>query len=127
MKYFNFSEFDCNCKTCQRNGTNTGEEKMDESFLEMLDRARHLSGVPFKINSGVRCETHNRAVGGKKNSAHLQGCAADIHCNDSRARCYIIGALLEVGFNRVGVADTFIHVDDSLDAEHSEDVIWLYN
>ena len=127
MKHFNYSEFNCKCRTCQRNGETRGEDHMDEDFLQMLDRARELSGIPFVVNSGLRCVAHNKTSGGKRNSAHLTGCAADIHCIDERARCYIVGALLESGINRVGIAPTFIHADNSYDPEHSEDVIWLYN
>ena len=121
MRYFNYHEF--NCPTA----INSGEHMMDEDFLQMLDRARHLAGVPFRINSGYRTKEHNKRVGGKANSAHLAGCAADIHCTDSRARCYILGALLEVSFNRIGIAKTIIHVDNSYDASHDEDVIWIYD
>ena len=46
----------------------------------MLDDARHKAGVSFVITSGVRCSSHNRAVGGKKSSSHLKGLAADISC-----------------------------------------------
>ena len=105
MRYFNYHEFD------SPDAIGSGEHMMDEDFLEMLDRARHLAGVPFKINSGYRTKEHNKKVGGKTNSAHTMGCAADIHCVDSRSRCYILGALLEVGFNRIGIAKTFIHVE----------------
>ena len=97
---------------------------MDEVFLEMLDKARHLAGIPFHINSGYRSPDHNRKVGGKKDSAHLKGLAADIHCVDSRSRAYILGGLIDAGFNRIGIASTFIHVDD--DPSKDADVVWLY-
>ena len=44
MKHFNYSEFDCKCRTCKRNGETRGEDMMDEDFLQMLDHARELSG-----------------------------------------------------------------------------------
>ena len=31
---------------------------------------------------------------------------------------------MQVGFNRIGIADTFIHVDD--DKDKSQQVIWTY-
>jgi uncharacterized protein YcbK (DUF882 family) len=80
--------------------------------------------VPFKINSGYRTAGHNRKVGGVKASSHTLGLAADIHCTDSRNRAHIVSALMEVGFNRIGIAPTFIHVDN--DPSKPEDVIWLY-
>jgi len=118
MRYFNYHEFD------SPDAIGSGEQMMDEVFLEMLDKARHLAGIPFKINSGYRTPERNRLVGGKKTSSHLKGLAADIHCVDSRSRAYIIDGLIDAGFNRIGIAQTFIHVDD--DPSKDADVIWLY-
>ena len=117
MKYFNIDEFD------SPDEPGSGQY-MDDDFLEMLDRARDFAGVPFVINSGYRTKAHNAKVGGTKNSAHLDGFAADIRCNASRERMYIVGALLEAGFNRIGIGNGFIHVDN--DPTKPEDVIWTY-
>jgi len=73
----------------------------------------------------VRCTAHNRASGGKKDSAHLDGLAADIVCTDSRTRGYILGALYEAGFNRIGIHKEFLHVDDH--PAKSADLVWLYD
>jgi uncharacterized protein YcbK (DUF882 family) len=118
MKWFNYTEFD------SPDAPGSGERHMDSDFLQMLDRARGLAGVPFKINSGYRTAGHNRKVGGVKASSHTLGLAADIHCSDSRNRAHIVSALMEAGFNRIGIAPTFIHVDN--DPSKPEDVIWLY-
>ena len=97
---------------------------MDSTFVGMLDNARESSSVPFKINSAYRSEKHNQRVGGKKNSSHLVGKAADISCTDSRSRWIIISALQKAGFNRIGIAKSFIHVDS--DEDKAADVIWTY-
>ena len=47
MKYFNHHEFD------SPDAIGSGEHMMDDDFLQMLDRARHLAGVPFRVNSGI--------------------------------------------------------------------------
>ena len=57
-------------------------------------------------------------------SSHLLGHAADISCTNSSQRHKIIKALLKVGFNRIGIADTFIHVDN--DPNKPANVIWTY-
>lgn len=44
----------------------------------ILEPVRTLLGVPLHINSGYRSLLVNQAVGGAKNSAHLDGRAADI-------------------------------------------------
>ena len=100
------------------------EYKMDAGFLDMLDSAREQAGIPFHINSAYRSPEHNAKVGGKKNSSHLRGLAVDISVKDSRTRFIVLHALMSVGFNRIGVADTFIHVD--LDLKKSDQVIWTY-
>jgi zinc D-Ala-D-Ala carboxypeptidase len=124
MRYFRPEEFDCKCKKCKDNGEGRGVDMMEDYFLQMLDDARHKAGIPFVITSGYRCPSHNRAVGGVANSAHTKGLAADIACSDERSRGYIIGALYEASFNRIGIHPDFIHVDD--DDSRSADVVWLY-
>ena len=44
-------------------------------------------------------------------SAHTRGYAADIRCTDSHTRFAVLRALLEVGFRRIELAPTWIHVD----------------
>ena len=114
-------EFNCRC---------CGKNKMNESFLATLTDAREYCRTPFMINSGYRCEKHNKKVGGKPNSTHTVGAAADIHCTESRQRALILCGLLEAGFSRIGIAKTFIHVDmaDRLEGDDKkvEAVFWLY-
>lgn len=45
---------------------------------EILQPTRDEWGKPMHINSGFRSADLNKAVGGKPNSYHLRGCAADI-------------------------------------------------
>jgi uncharacterized protein YcbK (DUF882 family) len=97
----------------------------DESFVRMLDDARHLAGMPFELTSAIRTVEHNEEVGGVPDSAHLSGQAVDILCESSRARFLILSALLEVGFTRFGVADSFVHVD--VDDGKPQEVVWVYS
>lgn len=90
----------------------------------MLDKARGISGIAFNITSGTRCEDCNLKAGGKTNSAHLTGYAADIKCEDSRSRALIIGGLVEAGFSRIGIHPKFIHADNC--PNKVEAVFWLY-
>jgi zinc D-Ala-D-Ala carboxypeptidase len=100
------------------------EQGMNVGFLTMLDSARELAGIPFVINSAFRTEEHNKKVGGKPNSSHLKGLAVDIKATNSRTRFLVLNALIAAGFNRIGIADTFIHVD--FDLTKDKDVIWTY-
>ena len=76
------------------------------------------------INSAYRSPEHNAKIGGKPNSSHIKGLAVDISVTDSRTRFIVLNALINAGFNRIGIADTFIHVD--LDLDKSSKVIWTY-
>jgi len=99
------------------------EYNMDLDFLSKLDKAREYAGIPFVINSAYRSPDHPESI---KNptSSHIKGLAVDIKANNSRTRYKVLEALIHVGFNRIGIADTFIHVDD--DKQKSSNVIWTY-
>lgn len=114
--FFDKSEFKCKCGCGTNNISNT--------LVNMLDVARRIAGVSFIINSGVRCGKHNALVAASPTSSHVSGWAVDIQVSSSTARSKMIKALIAVGFNRMGIADTFIHVD--IDPGKPEDVTWTY-
>lgn len=115
LSYFVLDEFTCPC--CLKN-------HIDSDFVKLLNNARHIAGIPFKITSGYRCEKHNKSVGGSPNSSHLTGNAADISAISSQAKFMIIRSLLDVGFKRIGVSSNFIHVDNS--DTLVQNVMWTY-
>ena len=102
---FSESEFKCSC----------GCDKVIVSpmLVEFLQRLRDRVGVAISITSGYRCEEHNRNVGGKPNSAHRDGVAVDIYCKGSGHRYLLLKNAYSVGFERVGVGSTFLHLDVS--------------
>ncbi len=53
-------------------------ENMDKLVTNLLDRLREYWGSPIRITSGYRVPGLNEAVGGVKNSQHIEGKAADI-------------------------------------------------
>ena len=118
LKYFSYEEFD------SPDLPNSGLANMDKDFLKKLDRAREIAKIPFKINSGYRTDDHNKKVGGKINSSHRFGYAADIAIRNSRERHDILTALQAAGFNRFGIASGFIHVDN--DPQKTPNVLWTY-
>jgi uncharacterized protein YcbK (DUF882 family) len=99
------------------------ETNMNKEFLFVLDEAREFAGIPFIINSAYRSPDHPLSIK-NPSSSHIKGLAVDIKATDSITRFKIVKALIEVGFTRIGIADTFIHVD--LDFDKTQNVIWTY-
>tara|TARA_R100000234_G_scaffold55576_1_gene33363 strand:- start:315 stop:683 length:369 start_codon:yes stop_codon:yes gene_type:complete len=122
MRYFNYTEFD------SPDELGSGKN-MSPKILEMLDLAREKYDKPIKITSGYRTQAYNedlkaRGYKASKNSSHLKGLAVDILCNNSKDRFELVDILLDVGFNRIGIANTFIHVD--IDEDKPTHLIWTY-
>ena len=67
----NFSRKELECPCCKVLG-------IQEEAGRKLETLRENLGFPLKISSGFRCEKHNRALGGARESRHLLGLAFDI-------------------------------------------------
>lgn len=104
IKHFKLKEFAC--KHC-------GEIKIDINLLVKLEELRRAIGNrPIIINSGYRCPTHNRNVGGAKNSQHMYGKAADIRVKDMSPRT--LEKFADTVFYNGGVGmggQNIVHVD----------------
>ncbi len=113
----NFTAREFICSGC-------GEEGIKDDLVFHLQMAHDMLPIHrvMVITSGYRCEAHNEAVGGLKDSAHKKGLAADIKCEDTLLRFLLLKALLKVGFKRIGIYKNFIHAD--LDGSKPQGVIW---
>ena len=122
-KNFSSSEFD------SPDLVGSGENMKDE-FMELLQESRTIADIPFRITSGFRTQSYHDDLGrrgyktSKTRSAHQDGYAADISCKDTKTRWLIINSLLLAGFNRIGIAQNFIHVDNHPDKKQNR--IWTY-
>lgn len=115
--YFTYEEFDS--PDIQGSG-----QLISKNLLNKLNQAREEFGKPIVITSGYRTLRHNLEVGGKQNSSHLHGLAADISCNNSSDRFKLVQILLNVGFTRIGIGNSFLHID--IDTNKTQNVIWTY-
>lgn len=119
LRYFKISEFD------SPDAPGSGDQ-MRISTLKMLDQARERVGIPLVVSKGggYRTEQFNASLRPRSapRSSHMAGYAADIQARDKATQMAIVRALREVGFNRFGVYETFIHVDN--DPNKTQNVAW---
>lgn len=97
-------------------------QDMNYSFMERLEKARSIAGVPFRLNSAFRTRSYELSKGRSGNSLHCLGRAVDIQCLDSVSRFKIVSSLIAVGFTGIGVSKSFIHVDD----RNGDSLVFLY-
>jgi len=115
-KDFKYSEFFCN-------GLQPPFKYYD-NILRLaieLQKVRDIVKRPIIINSGWRTKEYNKKVGGKPNSQHLIGKAADIRIPGIEPKFAIIYLAKYGNFNGFGIANTYTHVDI-----RDEFTIWGY-
>lgn len=114
-RYFTKEELQCGCGCFKC--------EMDDMFLERLDMLRNARGRPIRLTSAYRCAEHNANVGGVPNSSHTKGLAVDIAA-DSREKYWILKHAFELGFQGVGIAQGFVHLDDEVKEPRPN--VWTY-
>lgn len=101
--HFSAKEFACSC---------CGQSNMDPSFIQALEKYRVLCGNhPIQVNSGYRCEKHNREVGGASQSQHVEGLAADVVVQGLTAKQMYEIANSSGLFGGVGYYSNRVHLD----------------
>jgi uncharacterized protein YcbK (DUF882 family) len=115
--HFSRKEFACKC--------NCGADKIASELVTKLEIVRLMYNKPMRITSGLRCEWHNKKVGGSENSTHMDGLAADIAVKGCFERDQLAG-FLRTHFNRMGIAKDFIHVDVADKHDRPSPCLWVY-
>ena len=101
---FSRSEFACKC--------GCGFDTVDFKLPFILQDVRDHFDKSVAITSGCRCLDHNEAVGGKSNSQHVKGRAADIVVADTPpedVQMYLLYKYPDM-FG-IGEYNTFTHID----------------
>lgn len=108
IRYFTPAEFACKC-----GGFCDGyPAAMDPRVVKIADRARAHFGSPGTVVSGLRCQVHNRNVGGVANSRHMAGKAIDLRIQGVSAQRLLdyLETEPEVRYS-YAINDTNVHLD----------------
>ena len=116
MKYnwFRLEEFNC---------THTNKNEMESVFIHRLDLLRGRVGFPMIVTSGYRDITHPAEINKPEPGYHTKGIAADIKVSNSFERMNIVHEALKLNFKGIGIAKTFVHIDD----RDTTPVMWTYS
>jgi len=104
-RHFDSSEMKCHCNKCDF-------DTIDNELINLLENIRLHFGKPVHINSACRCLEHNRSIGSKDTSQHVQGTAADITIDGvspDNIASYIDD--LNPHNGGIGIYETFTHCD----------------
>jgi len=87
-----------------------------QKLANQLQYIRDYLNEPIHINSGYRSPSHNKSVGGSKNSQHLLGKASDIKVDGLSTKILyeLINDLISKGEilqGGLGLYNTFVHYD----------------
>jgi zinc D-Ala-D-Ala carboxypeptidase len=90
----------------------TGKVMVNEAALDKLQALRDRLGKPLILTSAYRSPEHNSAVGGAKNSMHMQGIAFDVRMDNHDPQEFEAAARA-VGFTGFGYypRSGFMHID----------------
>ncbi len=118
-KNFTREELSCKC--------GCGYMIYDHVSLTMLQWIRDEYKKPMPVLSGCRCKAHNAKFSSNPQSDHVNGFGIDIIVNNSQDRYKLIKLAIQVGFNRIGVRDSMIHIGmGHNDNPNPREVLWLY-
>jgi hypothetical protein len=92
------------------------EGNLDALAEQVLEPARQRLGKPITVNSGYRCQLHNKAVGGATSSQHMRGEATDIRLvssarlQDSSVKELAKAIVANGKWDQLILYPTFVHV-----------------
>ena len=126
-QYFTEDELAC---------SHTGDARMCPAFMAKLDRLREAMGVPLYLSSAYRDVSHpserHKAThldenGIQRAGAHTYGRAVDVSVRGAQAHKLLTLALASGDFTGVGVARSFVHLDDLELGHFNRPTVWTYD
>lgn len=109
-KNFSRREFACKC--------GCGFDAIDPRVVAIAQAVRSAINEQVWVNSGCRCQAHNKKVDGVSSSYHTTGAAADLACASGGLRLYAAikdlyarGKLPGLEYCKWYKKQNFVHID----------------
>jgi len=124
-EFFTYDEFACACGDCVN--------RMDATFIDVLDDLRRRCGFPFVVTSGYRCPDYNdRIASTGRDGPHTTGRAVDIALSGPNVHRLVMqvslgGWMSGIGLKQKGEhSKRFVHMDDLAEPDHPRPRVWTY-
>lgn len=102
-EYPNFKKAEFDCK-------HTGENDMQDEFMNVLQSIRTEYGKSMTITSGFRSKRHPIEARKAKPGEHTRGLCCDVACTNSADRFTLVRLALKHGITRIGFHPRFLHL-----------------
>lgn len=114
----------------RNNIDNTPNEKQTENLRFVANNLEYirekLGNYPILVTSGFRNKEVNKAVGGVRNSDHLEGLAVDIIVNNNKSIKDTAKQIIEtqLEFDQIIIYRNFIHL--GFNKRMRRNIVWYY-
>lgn len=111
---------------CTCGSPNCDKRSVKQEVLDRVQIGRDIANRPLRITSGGRCPNHPDELHRSKPADHQLCQAVDIACHGGLERGELVKIGIAIGFNAIGVGDTFVHWGLRKDLPKGQLMIWSY-
>tara|TARA_R110002153_G_scaffold226326_1_gene378964 strand:- start:1969 stop:2355 length:387 start_codon:yes stop_codon:yes gene_type:complete len=102
------------------------QRSVSQAVLDMTQSGRDILRHGVRVTSGGRCPNHQSESHRTTPADHQKGNGIDVSVNGS-TRGNVVSAGIEVGFNAIGVAKTFVHWGYRKELPVGHITMWVYS
>ena len=108
---------------CTCGHANCDKRSVKQIVLDKVELLRVMVDRPLTVTSGGRCKNHPNEIMRTTPADHQKGIGIDIAVSGGIQRGELVEVGLQLGFNAIGVAKTFVHLGLR---EGEELMVWVY-
>lgn len=102
------------------------KRSVSQEVLNKVQLLRTYLNTPLQITSGGRCPYHPNESHRKVPADHQRQRGIDIACRNSALRGKLVAQAMMLGFNAIGIHDSFIHLGLRAELKTDDILMWTY-